>query len=144
METVKITETDAEILRCLPVLRQLHEHLLESTFLAHVRRLQTSGYQLAYLPVDGTVKSVAGFRFGESFGWQRHIYVHELVTDSASRSQGHGARLMAWLMNRAKEHGCDSLHLDSRVTRYASHRFYLDQGMIIGGYHFRIEIDKTT
>lgn len=143
MDTIKIAATDAEILQCLPVLRQLQEHLVDRTFVADFRRLESSGYQLVYLMHDGAVQSVAGFRVGESFGWRRYLYVHDFVTDSQSRSQGHGAKLMAWLMNRAREHGCNSLHLDSRVTRYASHRFYLKEGMIISGHHFCVEIGKT-
>ena len=86
MDTIKIAETDAEIQRCFPVLRQLQEHIVEATFIADVRRLGASGYQLAYLMHDGAVQSVAGFRIGESFGWRRHLYVHDFVTDSRARS----------------------------------------------------------
>ena len=143
MDTIKIAETDAEIQCCFPVLRQLQEHIVETTFIADVRRLGTSGYQLAYLMHDRAVQSVAGFRIGESFGWRRHLYVHDFVTDSQARSRGHGTKLLAWLTSRARENGCHSMHLDSRVTRHASHRFYLNEGMNISGHHFHIKIGKT-
>jgi ribosomal protein S18 acetylase RimI-like enzyme len=139
-ETIRIAKTDAEILSCFPVLRQLHEHIAEAAFVAQVRQFQSSGYQLAFCEGDGAVRSVAGFRFGESFGWRRYLYLHEIVTDGDARSQGHGARLMAWLMERAREHGCDTFHLDSRVTRNAAHKFYLNEGFTINAYHFRIEV----
>jgi hypothetical protein len=94
MEMINLAETDQEIAACFPVLRQLHEYLVEDAFVSHVRRLETQGYTLLFLFDSGMVKSVAGFHLGESFGWKKHIYVDDLVTDSESRSQGYGASLL--------------------------------------------------
>ena len=142
METTKLAETDAEILACFPVLRQLHEYLIEDTFVTQVRRLESSGYRLLYLSSFGVVQSVAGFHLGESFAWRKYLYVDDLVTDGVSRSNGYGAKLIEWLASYAKANACEQLHLDTRVTRYATHKFYLNQGLFIGGYHFLVSLNE--
>ena len=48
--------------------------------------------------------------------------------------------MMDWLVGRAKERGCDELHLDSGVQRYGAHRFYLRYGMDITSHHFRLAL----
>ena len=143
-EIVKIAETDKEIEECYPVLCQLHEHLCSNEIVEHVRRLESSGYRLVYLAAGASVKAVGGFHLGESFGWKRYLYVDDLVTDDDSRSKGYGSRLMLWLIEHARHNACDQLHLDSRVTRYATHKFYLNQGLFIGGYHFLISLNDET
>lgn len=119
-------------------MQQLRTHLAEHEFVPTVRRQQVGGYRLVYLEERGQVHSVAGFRLIENLvgGWI--LYVDDLVTDSACRSQGHGKTLLAWLVQRAREHGCRNLELDSGVQRFDAHRFYLTNGMIISSHHFKL------
>jgi len=84
----------------------------------------------------GSVRAAAGFHLGESFGWKKYLYVEDLVTDEEFRRLGCGEKLVAWMVAHARRHGCEQVHLDTRVTRYAAHKFYLDRGFIIGGHHF--------
>lgn len=141
-EIIKYAETDKEIEDCYPILVQLHEDLSKEGFVEHVRRLEKNGYRLVYLASEQSVRVVAGFHLGESFGWKRYLYVDDLVSDAASRSKGYGAELMSWLFAHARQSGCDQLHLDSRVTRYTAHKFYLNRGLYIGGYHFLVTLDE--
>lgn len=140
MLQVSIAESNLEIEKCYSILSQLHPHLQQNYFLEMVHRQQQRGYQLAYLSESDIVKSVAGFHIAESFSWKKHLYVHDFVTDENSRSQGCGSTLLTWLVDHARVNDCEQLHLDSRVTRYATHKFYLNKGLIIGGYHFLMEL----
>lgn len=143
MTTIKLAESIPDIEKCYPVLSQLHPYILEKDFVGLVQQQhQQNGYQLVYIAIAHVVKAVAGFHFGESFGWRKYLYVDDLVTDKASRSQGYGGELFSWLVEYAQQNFCVQLHLDSRVTRYSAHKFYLNQGMIIGGYHFVRELSS--
>jgi len=133
---IALAETDAAILRCHPVLSQLRPHIAEAEFLARIRRQMTGGYQIAALECDATVRAVGGFRCFECLAWGRICYVDDLVTADSERSRGHGAALLNWIGSRAKETGCEQLHLDSGVQRFAAHRFYLAQRMDIVAHHF--------
>jgi len=138
---VALAETDAEIRACFPVMAQLRPHLEEDEFLARVRRQQESGYRLAFLEVQGTVRSVAGYRIQEMLVRGRHLYVDDLVTDQAYRSQGYGDELFDWLLARAREAGCGHLELDSGVQRFGAHRFYFRREMHIGAFHFTMPME---
>ena len=50
------------------------------------------------------------------------------------------SRLLDWLAEEAKEHGCGQLHLDSGVQRRDAHRFYFREGMGITSFHFAKEV----
>jgi GNAT superfamily N-acetyltransferase len=137
---IKLVGSEAEIAACHAVMRELRPHLDPATFVHRVRSQQESGYRLAYLEDGGRPVAVAGFRLGECLAWGRFLYVDDLVTLSSERSRGHGAALLAWLAERAREARCDELHLDSGVQRKDAHRFYQREGMELTGFHFRTRL----
>jgi GNAT superfamily N-acetyltransferase len=138
--TITLATTDAQISRCFPVMVQLRPHLTESKFLTQVQRQQKAGYHLACLTDRKTVKAAAGYRFSESLSWGKFMYVDDLITAGNFRSQGHGRRLLAWLVRQAKAKGCDQFHLDSGVHRFGAHRFYLASRMDIIAHHFALKL----
>ena len=137
---IRIAATNDDIARCFPVMAQLRPHLERSEFVARVRRQIADGYRLAYLREENTVRAVAGYRILENLAWGRFLYVDDLVTDEAARSQGHGKALLAWLAERARQEGCAQLHLDSGHHRKDAHRFYLREGLDNAGLHFMIRV----
>ncbi|MEH6406076.1 MAG: GNAT family N-acetyltransferase [Leeuwenhoekiella sp.] len=60
-----------------------------------------------------------------------HVYIND-----AYRSKGIGKQVFAWIFNYAKEKGCASSELNSYVSNYPSHKFYMNEGYNILGYHF--------
>lgn len=133
-------ESDADILRCFPVMQQLRPHLVEAEFVARVRRMQKEGFQLARLEEEGVVCAVAGYRYHEKLFSGRTLYVDDLVTAGTRRSKGHGGRLLAWLAVQAGAQNCDLLELDSGVQRFDAHRFYFRERMKISSYHFTLPL----
>jgi GNAT superfamily N-acetyltransferase len=138
--SVVVAQSRKEILRCYPVMSQLRTRLAEGEFFERVERQMRQGYHLAFLEEDSVVKCVAGFRLLEYLGWGKCMYVDDLVTDERERSKGYGQQLFAWLVEHAKANGCEQLHLDSGVHRYAAHRFYLAAGMDITCHHLAINL----
>jgi len=138
MVRIAIAQTDADLLHCFLVMVELRPHVTREQFVERIRRQQQSGYQLAFLEETGTVRCVAGYRFLENLAWGRFLYVDDLVTADAARSQGWGRQLFDWLVDEARRHGCDQLHLDSGVQRFAAHRFYLRKGMDLTCHHFAL------
>ena len=138
---VYLADTDEERLACFPVLHQLRPHLKEEAFLAQLERQSARGYRLAYTLSNEQIAAVAGFDIGEALVWGKHLYVYDLVTDDAHRSQGHGEALIEFLKAHALEQGCVLLHLDSGVQRFAAHKFYMRKGFYISSYHFGLEVN---
>ena len=138
---IALAETEADIARCYPVMVELRPHLASQDFVVIVRRQQKTGYLLAYLEDDGEVRSVAGYRFMETLGCGKILYVDDLVTHAANRSAGYGGRLFGWLVEQARAARCNEFHLDSGVQRFDAHRFYLCHGMNIVWHHFSLKLD---
>ena len=84
--SVHIATTDTEIAACYPVMRELRPHIAEEQFLFRVRSQEKTGYRLAYIQEPTGVVAVAGFRVGENLAWGRFLYVDDLVTLPAQRS----------------------------------------------------------
>lgn len=142
MSSIQIAnaESDADILRCFPVMAQLRPHLVETEFVARVRRMAAEGFHLARLEEEGAVCAVAGYRFHEKLFSGRTLYVDDLVSSATRRSKGHGARLLAWLVAQARARDCDLFELDSGVQRFDAHRFYFRERMKISSYHFTLPL----
>jgi GNAT superfamily N-acetyltransferase len=121
-------------------MRELRPHLQDIDFAERVLHQQKEGYELAFLELDGVVRSVAGFRIMNLLFSGRTLYIDDLVTHDSDRSRGFGAALFDWLVEQAKERGCEHLSLDSGVQRFAAHRFYLNRGMDITSHHFDLKL----
>jgi GNAT superfamily N-acetyltransferase len=135
---VRIAETDADLARIADVLLELRSTFNRDTLIAQIGQQRQTGYQIAYVESDGEVLCVAGFVVGMKLAWGKHIYVDDLVTADRHRSKGAGAQMIEWLKSYALQLGCNQLHLDSGVQRFAAHRFYLREGFNIGSHHFSI------
>jgi GNAT superfamily N-acetyltransferase len=139
---IAIATTLEQIRHCHSVMRELRTHIPDKEdFVERVLRQQNEGYQLAFLESDGEVCAAAGYRFLESLFSGKFLYVDDLVTRESDRSCGFGGQLLDWLIEQAREHGCENLELDSGVQRFDAHRFYFSKRMSISSYHFRIKIE---
>jgi GNAT superfamily N-acetyltransferase len=137
---IALAQTDADIARCFFVMAQLRPHLVEAEFVARVQRMQQEGFHLAFLEDAGAVRAVAGYRYYDKLFSGRNLYVDDLVTDSTVRSRGYGGKLLAWLTDEARAHGCTQLELDSGVQRTDAHRFYFRERMHVSAFHFVVPI----
>lgn len=140
MIEIRLADTEETIRACHPVMCRLRPAYGPDELVDKVLRQTAEGYALAVLKDDDTVVAVAGYRIGENLAWGKFLYVDDLVTDDAKRSKGYGRRLMEWLERTARDAGCDELHLDSGVQRFAAHRFYLRYGMDIKSHHFQMRL----
>lgn len=136
---IRTASAETEIARCHPVMHQLRPHVSRESFTARVlRQIASHGYRLVYVEAQNEVRAVAGYRVSECLAWGKHLYVDDLVTDAGERSRGYGKALLLWLIDHAWSQGCGEFHLDSGVTRFDAHRFYLRHGMKIASHHFSL------
>lgn len=136
-----IARTDAEIAECYPVMQELRPHITEEEFGPLVRRLQAeAGFELAFLRIDGEIKSVAGFRKSEWLAGGRYLEIEDLVSRASERSKGYGGALFDWLTEIAATSGCRQLRLVSNVRRVDAHRFYTSKGMKLDAHFFCLNL----
>ena len=133
---IKLAESNREIERCFDVMSELRTHLDKNDFLNTVRHMETEGYKLAYIEVDGKVVTTAGYRIYTNLMMGKHLYVDDLVTSDSARSRGYGERMVSWLREEAVKENCNFYHLDSGTHRHEAHKFYFRHGFTIASYHF--------
>jgi len=136
---IKEADTDADIARVYPVMRELRPHIAsEAEFLARVRRQQAqSGWRLIYAENNGAPVAAAGFRVSEWLAWGKALYVDDLICLESHRGKGFAEALMRWMENLARTEGCTEFHLDSGTHRLAAHRFYHRLKLGITSFHFQ-------
>jgi GNAT superfamily N-acetyltransferase len=132
----------AEWLEAFPVIKQLRNHLDEERYLEYLEQMTANGYRLFGLFSDGELAAVAGVDIVINMYYGRHLYVFDLVTDSAHRSKGFGEQLFRYLVEWAEGKGCEKIALSSGLQREDAHRFYEEHvGMEKASYVFTTDLD---
>lgn len=139
---VEVTGAGGEVLapdwlaRAEAVHRQLRERL-PADYAGRLAAVFANGARMSLAAQGQAVRGLAVWRLVENTYEGRRLYVDDLVTDAAHRSQGVGKFLVAQLEARARALGCDVLALDSGTQRSAAHRFYFREGFVIPSFCFR-------
>lgn len=119
--------------------RQLRPMLPEDgeAYLAKMQRVCRYGARLvAACDSSGQPVGLALYRLYENTYEDLRLYVDDLVTDEAARSQGVGSQLLAWCEAHAKSAGCSYIVLDSGTWRTQAHKLYFRLGFVISSFHF--------
>ena len=138
---IRIVSTDADILRCYPVMAELRPHLSREQFLAQVQRQAAESRYALVAVFAPEVVAVAGIRIAEWLPTGRCLEIEDLVTHDGERSRGHGGALFDWIVEHARRERCHEVKLVSSVTRYAAHRFYLNKRMQILAHYFSLSLE---
>ena len=137
---IKIARDDEDILKCWEVLKVLRPHLIEADFLATIKEMIQQGYQLVFIEEDGKAVAAIGFRYQHFLYNGRHFYIDDLSTLPGYRGKGHGAKLLDFVIEKAKADGLNEVTLDSGYLRLDAHRLYLNNGFILSAHHFSKKI----
>ena len=137
---IRVASSPVDFARCFPVMNQLRDKLTLEQYSRRVALQSAEGYQIALVEADEQVVAVAGFRFFNMLSSGKMLYVDDLVTDEARRSQGFGEALIKWLIDLARKSDCQTFSLDSGVQRRRAHRFYFEQGMYVTDFHFQLNL----
>lgn len=101
-----------------------------------LRAMLAEGVEIAALEQDGEVATFSAFRIRTMLATGVTMYVDDLVTAADQRSRGYGKAMLDWLMNYARERGCETFSLDSGTFRTEAHAFYFREGLRISSFHF--------
>ncbi|WP_067730581.1 GNAT family N-acetyltransferase [Oceanobacillus damuensis] len=123
--TIKELQSESEIIKAFPVMKQLRTHLDEDTFLELVLEAKAKDrYKIFALIDEGEIVAVTGFKPMITLYYGRFVWVCDLVTDTNNRSKGYGEKLLTYVHEWAKENNYGSVALSSGLQRTDAHRFY--------------------
>ena len=69
------------------------------------------------------------------------LYIDDLSTLPGARGKGYASTLLDFVIEQARQHGCQCVSLDSgqNPARYDAHRLYLKKGFNITSHHFKLD-----
>ena len=138
-------DSDADILACLPVMRELRAYIGDQgDFVAHVRLLQQNGYRLVAVWSGDRVVACAGYNIMENLIRGRYLHVEELITMRSERSKGIGQHLLEALIQEACDLNCQALTLECGLRNSLAHRFYFREGLRISAFRFAVAFDAPS
>ena len=136
-----IVQSQTELERCYPVIKELRPHLRFEDFLEYYQQAHASdGYEIAAIESQQGIVAVMGYRFLVDFVRGRHLYIDDLVTSERVRSMGLGAELLKYAEKVAADSGCKSLRLCAALENEGGIRFYNRNGWHQRAYAFAKKI----
>lgn len=144
--TTKIAQSDTDIRRCLPAMLALRTHLTPEKAFDQIRSQQaTDGFVLAFVDTgdsDDPAPAVVGYRFLNLLYSGKTLYIDDLSTLPDARGKGYAGALIDFVIDQARQQGCQCVSLDSgqNPARYAAHRLYLNKGFNITSHHFKLDL----
>src|SRR5688572_19996639 len=136
VEIVEISPRDERLDEVYPVMHELRTEMTLEDFRTTYADGYEGGYRVVGLFDEGECRAAAGFHITYGFLHGRFMYIDDLVTSQAWRSNGYGKALNDHLWERARAQGCSNVQLDSGTHRTDAHRFYLRERYDITSFHF--------
>ena len=127
----------AEFEQILPLIQNLMGHQFSDEILAQrFAEMFDQNYECFGIYLDGKQVGIFGLWFMTRHYAGRSCEPDHIYIDENYRSMGIGKKLINFIHEYARDRGCETSELNSYVSNYRSHKFYLNEGYEIKAYHF--------
>ena len=131
----KILKEDFRLV--LPYLKKLHsppanEGLLKNRLL----EMYDQNYECFGIYNEGKQIGIFGLWFMTRHYCGRSCEADHIYIDEKYQGKGVGKALFKFIHEYASSRDCETVELNSYVENYGSHKFYMNLGYVIRGYHF--------
>jgi len=124
------------ILSVLPLLQQLNVKTPPSVLSERLLDMSTQNYKCAGVYHNHKLIGISGLWFLTRHYIGKTIEPDHVVIHSEYRGKNIGKLLFEWIYTYAKENGYEATELNAYTGNRKSHKFYLNEGYEIYGYHF--------
>lgn len=143
--TIKLAQTEADIRRCLPALLALRPKLSDEVALAQLLEQQANErFSVAFVDTgdDVAAPAVITYRQMTLLFSGKTMYIDDLSTLPEARGKGYASALLDFVIEQARQAGCQTVSLDSgqNPARYDAHRLYLTKRFNITSHHFSLNL----
>ena len=126
-----------EISQILPLIQELMEHKFsDEILLERFTEMFSQNYECFGIFLGEKLVGVFGIWFMTRHYAGRSCEPDHIFIKDEFRNTGIGKKLFAFIYDYAAKKGCETSELNSYVSNYRSHKFYLNEGYEIKGYHF--------
>lgn len=126
-----------EIPQILPLVQRLTEgEFSEEVLYERFEQMFGQNYECHGIYWEGELVGVFGLWFMTRHYAGKSCEPDHIYIENEYRNKGIGGKLFEYIDHYAREKGCETSELNSYVSNYRSHKFYLNLGYEIKGYHF--------
>ncbi|WP_373056578.1 GNAT family N-acetyltransferase [Zunongwangia sp. H14] len=111
---------------------EIHEQLLKQRF----REMLDQNYECFGIYVNEKMIGIFGLWFMTRYYAGRSCEPDHIFILEEYQNKGIGKQLLDFIHNYARQKNCETAELNSYVQNYRSHKFYMNEGYVIKGYHF--------
>ena len=131
----KILKEDFSIV--LPYLKKLHQRPPSDNLLKkRLLEMFSQNYECFGIYSQDNLIGVFGLWFMTRHYAGKCCEADHIVIDEEFQNKGVGSSLMNFIHEYARTKGCETIELNSYVENFRSHKFYMNLGYVIRGYHF--------
>ncbi len=131
----KILEEDLD--KIVPLVRELGDNQVEESLLKkRFSEMFQQNYECFEVIYQGKLIGVFGLWFMTRHYAGKSCEPDHVFLKSDYQNLGIGKRIFEFIFSYAKEKGCETTELNSYVHNFKSHKFYMNLGYVIKGYHF--------
>lgn len=121
----------------LPLLQQLNEQLETEIILERLDEMVLRGYECLGVYDNEKLIGICGIWILTKIYVGRHVEPDNVTIHPDYRNKGIGEKMMEWVDEYAKSKGCIASELNAYVRNNNGHRFWMNQGYKILGFHFQ-------
>jgi GNAT superfamily N-acetyltransferase len=124
----------------IPLLQLLNEDLKQDVIKERLDEMLTRGYECLGVYDNDKLIGICGIWLLTKIYAGRHIELDNVTIHPDYRGLGIGEKMMQWVDKYAQSKGCIALELNAYVINKSAHKFWMNQGYKILGFHFQKEI----
>ena len=131
----KILKKDLDII--LPLLQELGEYQIHLSLLKdRVSQMFDQNYECFGVYHNRELIGVFGLWFMTRHYAGKSCEPDHVYVKPEYQSKGIGKQIFSFIFDYAQTKGCETAELNSYVHNFKSHKFYMNHGFVIKGYHF--------
>jgi len=121
----------------IPLLQSVNEGLSPTIIAERLDEMMERGYEcLGVYDADNLI-GICGIWVLTKIYAGRHIEPDNVIVHPDYRSKGIGEMMMEWVHEYGRSKGCIASELNAYVVNKSGHKFWMNQGYSILGFHFQ-------
>lgn len=131
----KILKKDMELV--LPFVQELGEYQIEEGLLrSRFSEMFDQNYECFAVYLKEELIGVFGLWFMTRHYAGKSCEPDHVFIKPEYQNRGFGKEIFEFIFSYARKKGCETSELNSYVHNFRSHKFYMNHGYVIKGYHF--------
>jgi len=131
----KILKNDLD--KIIPFVMELGEYQTDEALLrTRFKEMLTQNYECFGVFLKDEIIGVFGLWFMTRHYAGKSCEPDHVYINPEYQNRGFGKEIFEFIFSYCKEKGCETSELNSYVQNFRSHKFYMNHGYVIKGYHF--------